>query len=60
MTLQNKDDAAKKQDSARPANQGTTGNPNDPRLKAVDKIEKDNEEKLGEKNLDSKVDKAGG
>jgi hypothetical protein len=55
MTSQKKDNAQEK-----PANQSTQGNPNDPRLKSADLIEKDNEEKLGEKNLDSKTDKAGG
>jgi len=43
-----------------PAKKTTTGNPNDPRWKAADSLEKDNEEKLGEKHLDDKLDKAGG
>jgi hypothetical protein len=30
------------------------------RAKAVDLLEKDNEEKLGEQNLDKKLDKTGG
>lgn len=54
MTSQ-KDDVREK-----PATQVTQGNPDDPRLKSADLLEKDNEEKLGEKNLDSKTDKVGG
>jgi hypothetical protein len=63
MTEQKKDDTNKKQGgspSPRPATQTTPGNPDDPRSKTGDLIENDNEEKLGEKNLDSKFDKTGG
>lgn len=43
-----------------PATRTTPGNPDDPRAKAADLLEKDNEEKLGEQNLDRKLDKTGG
>jgi len=43
-----------------PATRTTSGNPDDVRAKAADLLEKDNEEKLGEQNLDKKLDKTGG
>lgn len=43
----------------KPATLTTTGYANDPRAKAADNLEQDNEEKLGE-HLDDKHDKTGG
>ncbi len=45
---------------AKPATPATPGNANDPRWKAADNLEKDNETRLGEQHLDKKQDKAGG
>lgn len=43
----------------KPATPMTTGYVNDPRAKAADNLEQDNESKLGE-HLDDKHDKTGG
>jgi len=63
MTDREKDSVQKEQDrvsSQRPATRTTSGNPDDVRAKAADLLEKHNEEKLGERQLDKKRDKTGG
>lgn len=63
MTSPEKGSMEKEQDrpvTPRPATRTTSGNPDDARAKAADLLEKDNEEKLGEQNLDKKLDKTGG
>jgi hypothetical protein len=63
MTSQEKGSMQKGHDRStgpQPATRTTPGNPDDPRAKAADLLEKDNEEKLGEQDLDKKLDKTGG
>lgn len=44
----------------KPATPTTPGYKDDPRAKAADNLEEDNEQKLGEQGLDKKHDKTGG
>jgi hypothetical protein len=63
MTSEEKGSVQKEQNRSatpQPATRTTPGNPDDVRAKAADLLEKDNEEKLGEQNLDKKLDKTGG
>jgi hypothetical protein len=63
MTQRDNDSVEKHHDrmtSPQPATATTAGNPDDVRAKAADLLEKDNEAKLGEQNLDKKLDKTGG
>lgn len=54
--MTNKNDDPTKEKPAKPT---TSGYKNDPRAKAADNLEQDNENKLGE-HLDNKHDKTGG
>lgn len=59
MTTQNGKQVHEKQTQEKPAKPDTPGYANDPRAKAADNLERDNENRLDEQ-LDKKHDKTGG
>lgn len=58
MSKQQKPDNQKT--SAKPASKDTRGNPDDPRWKAADNLEQDNEAALGKSDQSKKKEQAGG